>query len=382
MRKKKIIFFSGKRGGINHLIPIFNKLKNKKYYELKFIFSDMHLSKRFGNTISEYFSLKKKIIKNKSLIDNDSEFSRAMSVSLGMKNNVKIIKNQKPDLVIILGDRSELFSISVPCMIYNIPLLHLYGGDKTQGCTDESTRHATSMLSSYHIVSNDLSRMNLIKFGINSKRILNSGLLSLHSFKTNKIQKKKQFYENNGLDPNKKLLISIIHPETWNSKFFKKNIKNYFKIFNQLNHNLILIYPCGDPGYQLIIDEIKKIEKKINIKIFKNIKSDKFYNFLYYSDILIGNSSSGILEAGYFNTDVINVGNRQKNRYSKNVENVTFNSNKILKKINHLLSTKKKSLTKFNKKHIYFKENGLNNAEKFIKKILKKNNHNQILKLF
>ena len=78
-----------------------------------------------------------------------------MSVSLGMKNNVKIIEDQKPDLVIILGDRNELFSISVPCMIYNIPVLHLYGGDKTQGCTDESTRHAISMLSSYHIVSNN-----------------------------------------------------------------------------------------------------------------------------------------------------------------------------------------------------------------------------------
>jgi GDP/UDP-N,N'-diacetylbacillosamine 2-epimerase (hydrolysing) len=380
--KKKIIFFSGKRGGINHLIPIFDKLKDKNYYELKFIFSDMHLSKRFGNTVTEYLSLKKKIIKNKSLIDNDSEFSRAMSISLGMKNNVKIIKNQKPDLVIILGDRSELFSISVPCMINNVPLLHLYGGDKTQGCTDESTRHATSMLSNYHIVSNDLSRKNLIKFGIDPKRILNSGLLSLHSFKIDKIQNKKKFFENNKLDQNKKMIISIIHPETWNSKSFKKNIKNYFKIFNKLNHNLILIYPCGDPGYQLIIDEIKKFKNKINIKIFKNIKSDEFYNFLYYSDILIGNSSSGILEAGYFNTDVINVGNRQKNRYSKNVENVNFNGNKILKKINHLLLSKKRSLKKFNKKHIYFQENGLINSEKFINKILKKNNHNQILKLF
>lgn len=380
--KKKIIFFSGKRGGINHLIPIFNKLKDKNYYELKFIFSDMHLSKRFGNTVTEHLSLKKKIIKNKSLIDNDSEFSRAMSISLGMKNNVKIIKNQKPDLVIILGDRSELFSISVPCMIYNVPLLHLYGGDKTQGCTDESTRHATSMLSNYHIVSNDLSRRNLIKFGIDPKRILNSGLLSLHSFKIDKIQNKKKFFNNNRLDQNKKMIISIIHPETWNTKSFKKNIKNYFKIFNKLNHNLILIYPCGDPGYQLIIDEIKKFKNKINIKIFKNIKSDEFYNFLYYSDILIGNSSSGILEAGYFNTDVINVGNRQKNRYSKNVENVNFNGNKILKKINHLLLSKKRSLKKFNKKHIYFEENGLINSEKFINKILKKNNHNQILKLF
>ena len=222
-----------------------------------------------------------------------------------------------------------------------------------------------------------LSNSALIK-----KRILNSGLLSLHSFKINRIQSKKKFFYNNKLDLNKRLIISIIHPETWDSNSFKKKIVNYFKIFNKLNHNLILIYPCGDPGYKLIIDEIKKLEKKSNIKIFKNIKSDKFYNFLYYSDILIGNSSSGILEAGYFNTKVINVGNRQKNRYSKNVINVGFNYTKILEKINHLLTSNKISQKKFNNKHIYFNKNGLNNVEKFIKNILNKKNHNQILKLF
>ena len=380
--KKKIIFFSGKRGGINHFIPIYKKLKEKKLYSFKFIFSDMHLSKTFGETISEHKNLKQLIIRNKSLLNNDSEFSRSMSISLGMKNNIKIIKHEKPDLVIILGDRSELFSITVPCMIYNVPLLHFYGGDKTQGCTDESTRHATTMLSNYHIVSNYLSKKNLIKFGVSSNKILNAGILSLHSFKKTDLKLKNNFYEKYKIDKKKKLIISILHSETWNSKSKRKNIKEYFKIFNKLNHNLILIYPCGDPGYKLIIDEINKLKKRQNIKIFKNIKSEIFYNLLYFSDLIIGNSSSGILEAGYFNTKTINVGNRQKNRYSKNVENVNFNSNKILKKIKHLLSSKKNSLKKFNKKHVYIKENGLNNAEKFIKNILKKQNHNQILKLF
>ncbi len=380
--KKKIIFFSGKRGGINHFIPIYKKLKKKNLYSFKFIFSDMHLSKTFGETISEHKKLNQLIIKNKSLLNTDSEFSRSMSISLGMKNNIKIIKKEKPNLVVILGDRSELFSISVPCMIYNIPLLHFYGGDKTQGCTDESTRHATTMLSNYHIVSNNLSKKNLIKFGVSSNNILDAGLLSLHAFKKTDLELRNNLYEEYKLDKKKKLIISILHPETWNLKSKRKNIKEYFKIFNKLNHNLILIYPCGDPGYKLIIDEINKFKKRQNIKIFKNIKSDIFYNLLYFSDLIIGNSSSGILEAGYFNTKSINVGNRQKNRYSKNVENVNFNSKKILEKINHLLSSSKNLSKKFNKKHVYFRKNGLINTEKFIKKILLKNNHYQILKLF
>ena len=83
-----------------------------------------------------------------------------------LKNNANIIKSEKPDLIVILGDRSELFSISIPAMLNSIPLLHLYGGDKTQGCTDESTRHAITMLSNYHVVSNNRSKKKKIYFGV------------------------------------------------------------------------------------------------------------------------------------------------------------------------------------------------------------------------
>ena len=380
--KKKIIFFSGKRGGINHLIPIFTKLNKFKNLNLKFIFSDMHISKKFGQTILEHNELKQKIIKNKSLIDGDSEYSRSISISLGLKNNANIIKSEKPDLIVILGDRSELFSISIPAMLNSIPLLHLYGGDKTQGCTDESTRHAITMLSNYHVVSNNISEKNLIKFGINSKNIINAGLLSLHSFKANKIENKINFFKKNNLDINKKIIISILHPETWNVQKSKKKIINYFKIFNKIDENIIMIYPCSDPGYQFIIDRINKFKSNKNVMIFKNIKSQSFYNFLFYSDLLIGNSSSGILEAGYFNTKVLNIGDRQKNRYSKNVINVEFNSQKILSKVNYIISRKKKTLKKLNKSHIYFNENGLHHTINFIKKIVTNKNHNQILKLY
>ena len=152
MDRIKLLFFSGKRGSINHFIPLIKELSKFKIFNLNLLLSDMHLSKEFGLTHRNYKNLKIKILKSISIRQNymGTKFERALSLSVGMKKNIKLLKEIKPDLLIILGDRAELFSIAVPALILNIPIAHFYGGDITQGCTDEPTRHSISMISNFH----------------------------------------------------------------------------------------------------------------------------------------------------------------------------------------------------------------------------------------
>ena len=261
-------------------------------------------------------------------------------------------------------------------------LIHFYGGDLTQGCTDEQTRHAISMMSNYHFVSNEQSKKNLIKFGIEKNNIHNVGFLSLDSSNQKNFKSCQKIYKNFKLDINKKLIISILHPETWEVDKNKKKIKTYFDALKSVNENIIFIYPCSDPGYKEIIKNIKRIcSKNNNFYFFKNIEANKFYNLLNCADLIIGNSSTGIIESNFFNTSSLNIGDRQKNRLrGKNIKDIHFNKTLIEKSIKSILIRKKKnSKMKTNNSHIYFKKNSVDNTVKLFKKIISKKSHKQII---
>lgn len=371
--KKKLLFFTGKRGGINHFIPLIQRLSKDNSFELHIIFSDMHMSKIFGKTYKNYNQLKIKKHFSYSLSENynGSKYDRAFSLSLGMSNNTNLLKKIKPDFLFVLGDRSELFSILTPAIIFNIPIGHFYGGDITQGCTDEPTRHAASMLSNIHFVSNDKSKKNLQNFGIPRANVHNVGLLSLNSFNFKKVSKKDTFHKFN-LDKNKKSLILIFHPETWNLESTRKQIKTILSAVSEFDCNKTIIYPCSDPGFQIIIDELKKYKLKDRFsKIYKDIKSKDFYNLMYHSDVLIGNSSTGILESHFFKIPSINIGSRQLNRHqTKNVFNISFNKVKIVKCIKNIFKNKIKF---YEKDSFYFKKKGVEKTYNIIKNIDFKN---------
>lgn len=383
-KKPKILFYSGKRGGINHFIPIINKLEISNKFNLNLLLSDMHLSKKFGLTHKNYKKLKVNIYKSNTINQNydGSKFERALSVSIGMKKNIMLLKKINPDLLVVLGDRAELYSVSVPALIFNIPIAHFYGGDLTQGCTDEPTRHSISMIANFHFVSNLKSKENLKKLKIDKKRIFNVGLLSLHSIDKKKLENKKNIFKKYNLDINKKLFLTIQHPETWDIINTRNQIRNTLSALKKFKANKIFIYPCSDPGYKIIINELNKnlLNDSMN-KIFKDINYKDFYSLFLNADLIIGNSSCGILESHYFETPAINLGERQKNRYqTKNILNCKFVKKEIVFKINQVL--KGKTNTK-KQDSFYFKKDGLNNVYDILKNLdyKKKENFKQILKL-
>ena len=176
--------------------------------------------------------------------------------------------------------------------------------------------------------------------------------------------------------------MTIQHPETWDIINTRNQIRNTLSALKKFKANKIFIYPCSDPGYKIIINELNKnlLNDSMN-KIFKDINYKDFYSLFLNADLIIGNSSCGILESHYFETPAINLGERQKNRYqTKNILNCKFVKKEIVFKINQVL--KGKTNTK-KQDSFYFKKDGLNNVYDILKNLdyKKKENFKQILKL-
>ena len=242
----------------------------------------------------------------------------------------------------LLGDRAEVLGAAISAMHFNIPIIHMYGGDVTQGGTDEPTRHAITKMSSIHLTSNFDSYKNVLNMGEERWRVFNTGLTSLDLLKT-KYFKSKSYIENKyNLNLAKPFLILLQHSVTWQIKEAKKQIEETITSLNKLKLPTVVIYPCSDPGFDSIIKIYKQNKKKSFLKLFKNIEINDFYSLLKYSTLLIGNSSCGITECGFLNKPVINLGIRQKGRLSgKNVFHVDHDNKKITKKILKILKMKK-----------------------------------------
>lgn len=370
--QKKILFFTGKRGGINHFIPLIKKINKSKNFSSSILFTDMHISKFFGETYNEFKNLSKDIHLVKSISNkiDGSKLSRSRQIPRAMEKIITKLKIIKPYSVVVLGDRSELFSIAIPCLILNIPLIHLYGGDISEGSTDNATRFSISMLSNYHLVSNSTSYKKLIKFGINKNKIFNVGLLSLHQIPKKTLPKEKLF-KKLSISPQKKTIIIIFHPETYFLSDLKKQIKSILLSLKTIDANKVFIYPCSDPGYDIIVKNINLFcSNDKNSYFFRNLKNELFYSLYAKSDLIMGNSSSGILESCYLSVPALNIGDRQKGRHqTKNIINSGYNPKKLKSLIEYSLNDKKLKMKIKKLKSDYYNTNSINKCYDILTKI-------------
>ena len=367
MKNKKplIYFFTGKRGGFSHFVPLLRQINLSKKIDYKIIVADMHLSSFFGNTVNEIKNYSKKLILLDRIKTQDSVSNRLSVISKTIENLSKIFEKKKPNYLFLLGDRAEVLGAAIAGMHYNIPIIHLYGGDVTQGGTDESTRHAISKIANLHLTSNFQSYKNVKQMGEESWRIRNVGLSSLDLFRDNFFKSKTYLEQKFKIDLSKPLILLIQHSVTWQVQESKKQILKTLSALNKLKIQTIAVYPCSDPGYKEIINEYNKFKKKKFFKVYKNLEINDFYSLLKYSKLLLGNSSCGILECGFFKKYAINLGIRQEGRLcKKNVFHLPHQSSTIARKISEII--KKPDI----KNKILVYGNG-NSSKKIIKLILK-----------
>jgi len=342
---RKISVTTGSRSEYGILKPILKKISASKKLDLYLIVTGMHNSKKFGLTINEIkkdgFKIYKKI---DMLPKNDSNYSMAIALSNGIKSFANTFKILRPDINLILGDRDEMLASSLAAYHMNIVNAHIHGGDRTQGGIDEYTRHAITKISNIHFSATQKSHKRIIKMGENKNNVFLVGSPSIDEIKNNNITSRKQLEKKYQIKFSGNELLLLYHPVTTEINKTKKQIGIILDVIKKLNKTTIAIAPNSDAGHKVIFSEYEKLSKKSNnFKLFASVPRNDYLGFLKYSAVLVGNSSSGIIEASYFKIPVVNIGIRQHGREKgKNViDLITLDSTLLYKSLKNALNLKK-----------------------------------------
>ena len=341
MQKKRIAIITGSRAEYGILKPLLKRIKNSKNLELKLIVTGMHLLKKYGLTINEIekdsFEISAKI---SMYSGNDLDYNyHGEALARGVSRFTSLLSKIRPNILVVFGDRLEPLAATLAAATLRIPITHIHGGDKTDsGHIDESIRHSISRFAHIHFVSTKKSKERLIKMGEESWRIHNVGALNLDSILSSPKIKKQILFKKLNLDPNQKLILCIFNPVHLETEKMGKQMHEIIEALVKLQDQTIIIYPNNDPGSQGIIAEIKKVKNLPFIRTVLNLSHLEYINFLRYANLLIGNSSSGIIEAPTLKLPVVNIGSRNTGReHGENVIFVVANKNKIIKTIKKAL---------------------------------------------
>ena len=344
--KRKISITTGSRAEYGVIKPFLNDIIKSKKLELYLIVTGMHLSKKYGLTLKD---IKKDGFKIYATIDSvpqgNTTFHMAKAVGTGICRFSEVFRKLKPDLNVIIGDRDEMLSSAIAAYHMNIPNVHIHGGEISGGI-DEYNRHAITKMSNIHFAPTKKSKLRIIKMGEEPKYVFHTGALAIDEIKNNKISTKKYFEKKYGVKIDKDTIVLLQHPVTTESSSSKNQIIQTLNAIVKIGKQTISITPNSDAGNQEIFNNLKKYSKKYEfIKLFTSFPRNDYLAILRNCGVLVGNSSSGIIEASYFNTPVVNIGKRQEGREkSKNIINVSSNSSKSI--YESILQAIKKKTTK------------------------------------
>jgi GDP/UDP-N,N'-diacetylbacillosamine 2-epimerase (hydrolysing) len=313
--KKKIVVTTGTRADYGILRSILDEIKNSKKLDLKLIVTGSHFSKEHGMTVNQIkkdgYKITAKIIKIPKI---DSKFETTKIFAETIIEFSKIFKKLKPDINVILGDRDEMFASALAAYRMNIPNAHIHGGDKSGGL-DEYTRHAITKLSNIHFAATKNSANRILKMGEKSEVIFHTGSPSIDELVKNKITTITELKEKYGTEITDNKILLVQHPVTTEIDETENQINETLNAIIKLQKKTIVIGTNLDPGNKIIHKKIKELTKKYNfINFYPTLPRNDYLGFLKICKVLVGNSSSGIIEASFFRKPVVNIGIRQKFR--------------------------------------------------------------------
>ncbi len=340
--KKRILAFTAIRSEYDLLSSLYILLNQEESIELKLIVSGAHLSKTYGYTVTDIENDGLKILaKIETLIDSDSKASRVKSGAILLQNTIDLVADYSPDIIIFAGDREEVIMASIIGGYLEIPTIHFFGGDHVQDShIDNPIRHATSKLSTIHMVSDQLHEKRLIKMGEAKERVYNIGSVALDKFVNEVIitknEIKQYFHIKNGFDS---FAILIFHPIPKERTQSAKIFENILLALEEKNIQTFVSYPNIDPGNKEIVEVIEKYKDNNNFIFYRNQPRNIFISIYKNAQFIIGNSSSGILESASIPIPAINVGYRQTGRKANdNVIFISGDKEEIGKTISKVLS--------------------------------------------
>ncbi len=379
---RKICVITGTRAEFGLLRPLIELIANDKELQLQLIATGMHLSPEFGHTLNEItdagFVVDKKV---ECLLSSDSSIGVSKTIALAVSGFADALAELTPDLVVVLGDRTEILGAVIATAMANIPIAHLHGGETTEGAYDEAIRHSITKFSHLHFTSTEAYRKRVIQLGEHPDTVFNVGAIGLDAIKKLPLLDKASFEQAIGFKLKERNILITYHPVTLEKEAPIETFENILIALDELtNTALIFTHANSDKNGRIInkmITEYVSSHKDKAVE-FKSLGQLRYLSALQFVDFVIGNSSSGMTEVPAFYIPTINIGDRQKGRI--NCESV-INSNNSLEDI-------KKSITfaldktfreKIQQQELLY---GNGTAAEKILQIIKEHNHISIKKSF
>jgi GDP/UDP-N,N'-diacetylbacillosamine 2-epimerase (hydrolysing) len=333
----------------------------------------MHLSPEFGLTYKQIEEDDIKINKKvEMLLSSDSASGVSKSIGLGVIGFADAFSELKPDLVLLLGDRFEIFSAATAAMIAKIPIAHCHGGEATEGLIDEPIRHSITKMSHLHFTSTEEYRNRVIQLGEQPSRVFNVGALGIENINKLKLLNKVDFENSIGFKLLKYTFLITFHPVTLEKSTAKEQFKNLLFALNKFsNTSFIFTMPNADNDGRVIIDLIQDyVAKNKSISVaFTSLGQLRYLSAIKHADVIIGNSSSGLIEVPSFKKPTINIGDRQRGRVSGlSVINCKPNKKDITESIKYALSDTFKKIL-LNSANPYGEKNSSIEIVRILKKV-------------
>ena len=339
----RICVITGGRMDYGHLYKVMKKISASKLLKLQVIATCMHLSPEFGLTFKKIekdgFKIDKKV---ECLLSSDTPSAVAKSVGIASISFSDAYLDLNPDLILIMGDRYELLAAAQTALLMKIPIIHISGGDTTEGAYDEAIRHSITKMSHFHFVTNVDAYKRVKQLGENPENIFNVGSPTIDYILETPIISKLELEKKLNFKLKKTNIIFTYHPVTLNPK---KNINDLLIILEALSSlgkdvGLLITKSNADDGGRLLNKEIDKfILNHKNAKAYDALGQFLYYNCIKKFDCVVGNSSSGLFEVPTFKKPTVNIGSRQKGRIrSESVIDCNINKEDIISSIERALN--------------------------------------------
>lgn len=340
---KKILVVTGTRAEYGLLYWTMKEIQKDKDLQLQLIVTGSHLSEEYGYTVEQIkkdgFKIDEEI---DMLIDSNKKSAIVKSMGLEMIQMAQAFDRLKPDILLILGDRYETFVAATCAMMMNVAIAHMNGGESTEGAIDEQIRHAITKMAHIHFAGAEYYRERIIKMGEEPWRVHNVGQAGIENIKRLRLLTKTELEYELGIKLDKKVFLITYHPVTLGVQDIENQMENLLKAISEFDAKYIFTYPNADYGNKIIIDKINEFRQNHdNVYVFHSLGQVKYLSLMKYTDVMIGNSSSGIIESPSFKLPVVNIGDRQKGRLrNKNIIDVGNNEIEIIEGINKALYNK------------------------------------------
>ncbi|HET8887035.1 MAG TPA: UDP-N-acetylglucosamine 2-epimerase [Salinimicrobium sp.] len=315
---RKICVVTGTRAEFGLMSWLIKFLQDDPQVELQLIVTGMHLSPEFGLTYKEIektgFFINKKV---EMLLSSDSDVGISKSMGLAQIGFADAFDELKPEIIVLLGDRFEIFSAASAAMIARIPIAHIHGGEVTEGVIDESIRHSITKMSHLHFTATEAYRNRVIQLGESPKKVFNVGSPGLDNLAYLDLLDRNDFEESIRFKLNKRNLLITYHPVTLETHTSEEQFNSLLKAIDDLEDtNFIFTMPNSDMDGRIIMKQIQDYVSKNKHRAcaFESMGQKRYLSALRHVDVVLGNSSSGLAEAPSFKVATVNIGDRQKGR--------------------------------------------------------------------